>query len=211
MSGKDLEKDGGRAARPKLGRGLVAAIVCVVVVGAAAALYVMLGSAFKPADPNDLHPLAKAGMAKLQPSPAAPPPFASFVDADGKPVRLADFKGKVLVVNLWATWCAPCVKEMPTLAALQTAYAGKPVKVLAVSVDPAKDALKAKAFIAAHAPLAFYQDASLNLPFAFKPPAQGFPTTILYDRSGVERARMTGDADWSGPDAKAVVDRLLGG
>jgi thiol-disulfide isomerase/thioredoxin len=98
---------------------------------------------------------------------------------------------------------------MPTLAALQKAYEGKGVKVVAISIDAPKDADKAKAFIAGHAPLAFYQDATLELPFAFTPPAQGFPTTILFDKSGVERARVTGDADWSTPEAKAVVDKLL--
>jgi thiol-disulfide isomerase/thioredoxin len=149
-------------------------------------------------------------MAKLQvlAEPKAPPP-KGFVDAQGKTVHLADFKGEVLVVNLWATWCAPCVKEMPTLAALQKAYEGKPVKVVAISIDSKGEAEKARAFIATHAPLGFYQDSSMEVPFAFAPPVQGFPTTILYDKSGMERARLSSEADWSSPDAKALVDQLL--
>ena len=114
-----------------------------------------------------------------------------------------------MLVNLWATWCAPCVKEMPTLAALQKRYADKGVTVVAVSIDLAKDSDKAKAFIARNAPLGFYQDAALALPFAFHPSAQGYPSTIFYGRDGVERARMVGEADWSSPEADAVVDKLI--
>ncbi|HTI68214.1 MAG TPA: TlpA disulfide reductase family protein [Caulobacteraceae bacterium] len=192
-----------------LGRSLTLAIVAAVLVGGAAVLYVMGGAAFKPASSTALRPLAKGAMAKLQETPPTPPPGATFVDGAGKTLRISDLKGQVLVVNLWATWCGPCVKEMPTLAALQKTYEGKPVKVVAISIDTAKDTDKAKAFIARHAPLAFYQDASLELPFAFKPPAPGFPTTVLFDRLGQERGRVSGDTDWSTPEARAVVDRLL--
>jgi thiol-disulfide isomerase/thioredoxin len=191
----------------KQGLGLTLAIAAVVLVGLAGVLYVIAGSAFKPAGP----PAATGAMAKLKPTPPAPPPTTGFVDADGKPVTLADFKGQVLVVNLWATWCAPCVHEMPTLAALQSHYQGKPVKVVAISVDAAASTDKAKAFIAKNAPLAFYQNADLKLPFALDPPAQEFPTTLIYDKSGLQRMRMTGDADWSTAEAKAVIDRMLGG
>lgn len=192
-----------------LGRGLTLAIVGAVVVAGAAVLYVIGGAAFKPASTAGFKPLAVGAMAKLQETTPKPPPAAGFVDADGKTVRIADLKGQVLVVNMWATWCAPCVKEMPTLAALQKAYEGQPVKVVVISIDDAKDSDKAKAFIASHAPLVFYQDASLELPFAFTPPAPGFPTTILFDKAGQERARLSGDADWSTPEAKAVIDHLL--
>lgn len=193
-----------------LGGGLTLAIAAAVVVAAAAVLYVIVGSAFKPTAVSGLNGLANGSMKKLVAVAQTPPPEVPFVDVAGKPVRLSDFKGQVLVVNLWATWCAPCVKEMPTLAALQQAYAGKPVKVIAVSVDPAEATDKAKAFIAAHAPLDFYQNPDLKLPFAFRPAAQEFPTTVIYGRDGLQRARMTGDADWSSPEAKAVIDKLLG-
>jgi thiol-disulfide isomerase/thioredoxin len=149
-------------------------------------------------------------MKKLIKVTPGPPPAIPFKDADGKSVTLADFKGQVLVVNLWATWCGPCVAEMPTLARLQAAYAGKPVKVIAVSVDDAASTDKAKAFIAKHAPLAFYQNTDLKLPFGFSPPAAEFPSTIIYDQTGTQRARMTGGADWASPEARAVVDKLLG-
>jgi thiol-disulfide isomerase/thioredoxin len=149
-------------------------------------------------------------MSKLQiPPGGASYPDAAFVDGAGKPVKLSDFKGQAVVLNLWATWCAPCVKEMPTLAALQSAFAGKGVKVVALSADSASATDKAKAFIAAHAPLDFYQDAKFAVPSAITPHIDGFPTTLLYDRSGRLKGLVQGDADWDSPEAKAVVEKLL--
>ena len=121
-----------------LGRGTTTAIAGFLGVGAIAALYVMGLAACKPSPDAGVATVAHGTMAKLKP-PAAPAtyPDASFVDGAGKSVKLADFKGQAVVLNLWATWCAPCVKEMPTLAALQTAYAGKGLKVVALSADSA--------------------------------------------------------------------------
>ena len=137
-----------------------------------------------------------------------PAPTTAFKDAAGKEVTLADFKGKVVVVNLWATWCAPCRKEMPTLAALAALETGKAVKVLPISVDGASKTDTAKAFIAANPPLDFHQDAGPNLPFALKPMAEGFPTTIIFDKTGRERTRMAGELDWSGAKVRRVIDAL---
>jgi thiol-disulfide isomerase/thioredoxin len=163
----------------------------------------------KPGDAG-LSPLAKGAMAKLQVARTLKaPPAAPLEGPDGRPMKLADLKGEVLVVNLWASWCAPCAKEMPTLAKLQAAYKGKPVRVVTISLD--KDAAgiaKAKARIAQNAPLRFYH-APYALAFAFEPAVQGLPTTVIYDRSGRERARLVADADWSRPEARAVIDRLL--
>ncbi|HTK34650.1 MAG TPA: TlpA disulfide reductase family protein [Caulobacteraceae bacterium] len=207
----EMDPQAGGKTKRGLGLGLSLSIGAAVLIGAAAILYVIGGSAFKPAGAgSSMATLAVGPMKKLMDVSPAPPPAVRFSDADGKPVSLADFKGQVLVVNLWATWCGPCVAEMPTLAKLQGAYAGRPVKVLAISVDDAKSTDKAKAFIARHGPLAFYQNADLKLPFAFTPPAAEFPSTIIYDRKGLQRARMTGGADWASPEAHAVIDKLLG-
>ncbi|MEO8115465.1 MAG: TlpA disulfide reductase family protein, partial [Phenylobacterium sp.] len=130
-------------------------------------------------------------------------------DAAGKPLKLADLKGKVVVLNLWATWCAPCKIEMPTLARLQAAYAGRPVAVMVVSIDKPEALAQAKAFIAAQAPLAFYNDPAAKLPWALKPAATGMPTTVIYGKDGFERGRVSGPAGWDGADAKAVIDRVL--
>lgn len=188
---------------------LTLAIWGAALVGAAAVLYVIAASVIKPADAIDLNSLKHGEMAKLDVSTKlAPPPTTPFLDAAGHQVTLAQLKAPVVVVNLWATWCAPCVKEMPTLAKLQAAYPGQ-VLVAPISMDRLGDRERARAFIADHAPLPFYQDPNYALAFALDPPADGFPTTILYDRHGHERARLAGGADWNSPDARAVVEALL--
>ena len=137
------------------------------------------------------------------------PPDYTFQDAAGKPVKLADLKGKVLVVNLWATWCAPCKIEMPQLAKLQADYAGKPVQVVAISIDKPEALAEARAFIAGKPPLAFYSDPAAKLPWALKPSAAGMPTTVIYGKDGFERGRVSGEADWAGDGAKSVIDKVL--
>lgn len=182
--------------------------------GVAAFLYIIAQSSTKqaPTAPTaaapPVTPLAEKVTYPQAPTPA---PDHVFYDGAGKPVRIADFKGKVVVMNIWATWCAPCVLEMPTLAALQKTYAGKPVKVVAVSVDQPDDAAKAQAFIAKHAPLDFYIDRERKISFVLTPPAPGIPTTVIYGPDGVERARLAGEADWTSPEAKAVIDAVLAG
>jgi thiol-disulfide isomerase/thioredoxin len=207
MSG---QKPWGTEAPAKVGRGFTTAILGFLSVGAIAALYVMGLAACKPSPDAGMASLAHGAMVKLK-APVAPAtyPEASFVDGAGKSVKLSDFKGRAVVLNLWATWCAPCVKEMPTLAALQSAYAGKGLKVVALSSDSASATDKAKAFIAAHPPLTFYQDADSAVPTSLNPPIEGFPTTLLYDRQGNLKGVMEGDADWNSPEARAVVEKLL--
>jgi thiol-disulfide isomerase/thioredoxin len=180
------------------------------VLGAAGVLYIIAQASINPQQETNLKALAKGDMAKFStPVEATAAPVESFVDGEGQPKRIADFKGKVTVVNLWATWCAPCIIEMPTLAKLAAEYEGKPVQVVAISIDRPADETKARAFIAKHAPLAFYHDPKMALPFAFKPPAAGMPTTVIYGADGVERGRLSGEADWSGKDAKALIDKVL--
>ena len=143
------------------------------------------------------------------PHEAEPATNHPFVARDGTETRLSAFKGKVVVVNLWATWCAPCLAEMPTLAALSRLYADNPeFVVLPISVDVADQREKAIAFIDSQPPLPFYNDPAFQLPFAFEGKG-GMPQTILLDRQGRVRATLTGGADWSGTDAKALVDTLL--
>ena len=174
-------------------------------IGVAVVLYIIV-AVLKPAG---LKGVAHGDMAKLSVAYAgAPEPKTPFLDPQGHVTHLADLKAPVLVVNLWATWCPPCVKEMPTLAALQAQYKGK-VQVAAISMDRSDFRERARAFIGEHAPLTFYQDPQLALPFALTPPVEGFPTTILYGRDGREKARLSGPADWNGPAARAVIDALL--
>lgn len=188
------------------------ALQTLAVIGLGAAIYVIAQACSKPSAGGDLKSLAKGDMAKLTVlADAGPAPATSFVGPDGQPVRLADFKGKVVVLNLWATWCAPCVVEMPTIAKLAESYAGQPVEVVAVSIDKPEATDKAKAFIAKQQHLKFYQDPTMSLPFDIRPPAPGMPTTVIYGKDGVEKARVSGEADWSTKDARAVIDKVLAG
>jgi thiol-disulfide isomerase/thioredoxin len=165
-------------------------------------------AAAQPLEPQ-LAAFAKGSLAALQ-APASPAaPDYVFKAADGADVRLADFAGKVTVVNLWATWCAPCKIEMPTLAALADHYKARDdFAVVVVSMDLDKTADEARAFIAQNAPLDFYIDPKFQLAFEF--PGKGaMPQTILLDRKGQVRATLAGEADWNTPAAHALIDALL--
>jgi len=182
----------------------------VILVGVAAVLYVIASASFKPSGPADLTEFKKGTLEKLD-VPATPraAPDTVFTSLDGKPATLADFKGRVVVMNLWATWCAPCKAEMPTLAKLQAAYAAQPVTVLPITVDRDGDLNLVNEEMAANPPLKTYRDPGYKVSFALQPRAQGYPTTVIYDRQGRERARMSGPADWSGPEARGIVEKLL--
>lgn len=196
VPGKEQAKGG----RPSvLGKGNVAI---------AAVLYVMLSGCSKPAD---LKSLAVGSMAKLVAAPVQPgaQPQTPFTGPDGKPMRLADLKGQVVVVNFWATWCGPCKEEMPSLARLQKDYAEKGLKVVPISVDRLDDGQAARDFLKGHGGLGFYNDPSYALVFGLTPRPDGIPTTVIYDRQGVERARLSGGADWSTDQAKKVMDAVL--
>ena len=131
-----------------------------------------------------------------------PEPAVVFTDPDGKPAKLADFAGKPVLVNLWASWCAPCVKELPTLD--QLARTGK-VHVLALSQDDGPHA-SVVAFLQAHkiATLEPYQDAKMGMSGALGPDTV-LPTSILYDANGKEVWRYVGDLDWTSPEAAKLL------
>ncbi len=149
-------------------------------------------------------------MAKLVLTDHPPPaPLTVFRDAEGKAHTLAEFKGKAVILNLWANWCAPCKQEIPSLARLATAYRGKPLAIVPVSVGKGDDEAAGRAFIGRNPPLGFYTEPTYTLAYALRPPVDEMPTTVIYDRRGVERARLAGGADWSSPEAKAVVDALI--
>lgn len=177
---------------------------------AAALLYANRDGGGKESAASGLSIHARGTLAKMQtPEPFAAPDYV-FKDVEGGDVRFADFAGKVVVVNLWATWCAPCKLEMPTLAALATAYEGQAdMLVLPISVDVGDTAVaEARAFIGENAPLPYFADPRFQLPFEF--PGKGaMPQTILLDRRGQVRAVMIGEADWAGAEARALIDALL--
>jgi thiol-disulfide isomerase/thioredoxin len=200
-----------------LSRAAIAVIAGIVVLGAAggAVLYAKPDALFKASAPaeaqkSDLARFATRSLARLE-TPADTPvaPDYVFKTRDGADARFADFRGKVVVVNLWAMWCAPCRTEMPTLQALAQAYEGKDLVVLPINVDATDDAVAdALSFIDVHEPLPFYGDKEFKLPFVL--PGEGkMPQTVILDRQGRMRASFSGEADWAGPEARALVDALL--
>ncbi len=155
---------------------------------------------------QDLKDLSAA--LKLSDPPVAAPDIA-FVDAGGGQHRLSEFRGHGMVINLWATWCVPCVAEMPSLAALSKTLAPEDIAVLPLSSDRGGAAAVA-AF--------FRQHAIGGLPVLLDPQgaaarafgAEGIPTSVIIDKAGREHARLEGSADWSTPAAAAAVRKLVG-
>ena len=133
-------------------------------------------------------------------------PAFKFQDGAGKSVTLADFRGKPVLVNLWATWCAPCVREMPTLDAL-AAREKAALHVLTVSQD--MEPGKVQPFLTERklTNLVAYRDPDLQFSTGM---GVSLPTTILYDAGGKEVWRVTGGMDWAGADAAKLIGEAKG-
>jgi thiol-disulfide isomerase/thioredoxin len=159
--------------------------------------------------PSWAGPEAEAPTGRLDRSRAgSPAPAAPFEDPAGEPASLADFRGRPLLVNLWATWCAPCVAEMPTLDAL-AGREGDRLQVLTVSQD-LDGRHKVEAFFAkqGYRNLETWLDPHMALMAALK--VDTLPTTIFYDAQGRELWRVTGMEDWqSGRAALLLKERLV--
>jgi thiol-disulfide isomerase/thioredoxin len=152
---------------------------------------------------------ADSGVEKLiwhdPPKPATDEPFQ---DGAAAAVKLSDFRGKVVVVNLWATWCAPCIREMPTLDAVQAELGASGLKVVAISQDR-EGATVATPFMKQNkwSNLDLYVEPSTK--FARAAQVKGLPTTLIVDKSGNEVARMQGTAEWNSPEMKKIFVDLL--
>ena len=140
-------------------------------------------------------------------------PDLAFEDADGKPKKLSDFRGKTLLVNLWATWCVPCRKEMPALDELQGKLSGPNFEVVAINIDT-RDPEKPKKFL---------EDANLTKLGNFNDPkakvfqdlksigrALGMPTSVLVDGQGCEIGTIAGPAQWDSDDAIKLIEAATG-
>jgi len=139
-------------------------------------------------------------------------PDLAFKDADGHDRTLADWRGRTVLLNLWATWCVPCRKEMPALDALQGDLGGDKFEVVAIDIDT-RDPEKPIAFLKdiGVKRLAYFADRSAkvfqDLKLAGK--AFGMPTTLLIDPSGCEIGTMAGPAEWSSPDGVKLVSAAI--
>ncbi|MCO5064816.1 MAG: TlpA family protein disulfide reductase [Rhizobiaceae bacterium] len=149
--------------------------------------------------------------------PADPPrslASLSFNGPEGKPMTLGDFSGRTVLMNLWATWCAPCRAEMPALDALQRDKGSERFEVVAVNVDTGDDT-KPRKFLEETGvqSLAYYRENTLALFEDLKKQglALGLPVTLLIDPRGCLVASMNGPAEWSGPDAHRLIEKALGG
>ncbi len=161
-----------------------------------------------------MRPLAHGEVAAFSVTEAPRPlPELKFADADGAPTRLADFKGRTVLLNLWATWCVPCRQEMPALDRLEAARGGPDFTVVAVNIDTARlDRPKAFLKEIGVKNLGFYADGSADIFQTLKGAGQalGLPTTVLVDKNGCALGVMAGPAQWDSPDALALVAAARG-
>lgn len=151
-----------------------------------------------PPNPRDFSPF----------DPPLPTPNEDFQDALGAQVNLADFKGQVVILNFWASWCAPCVAELPTLDRLQADLADTGLKVVAVSLD--RDGIKKAAPFFRRTGvknLKLYTDRMSDLFQELK--ASALPTTYLLDREGKVVSFYVGATDWSSDWVKAALKKYL--
>jgi thiol-disulfide isomerase/thioredoxin len=133
-----------------------------------------------------------------------PVPELQFTDGEGRPGALADFRGKVVLLNVWATWCLPCRKEMPTLDRLQASLGGPDFEVVALSIDRGGVEVVRKFYAEIGIQhLAIHNDTSGKAGFALA--TAGLPTTLLIDRQGQELGRLIGPAEWDAPDMVAFL------
>ncbi len=161
-----------------------------------------------------LAPLARGEVAAL--NIASRPnrlPDLAFNDVSGKPRTLADFRGRTVLLNLWATWCVPCRKEMPALDALQGKLGGEKFEVVAINIDT-RNLDKPKAWLddVGIRQLGYYADPSAKVFQDLKAvgKALGMPTTLLIDPNGCELGVLAGPAEWTSADAIKLIEAATG-
>jgi thiol-disulfide isomerase/thioredoxin len=139
-------------------------------------------------------------------------PDLAFEDADGKPRKLSDWRGKTVLVNLWATWCVPCRKEMPALDSLQARLGGQDFEVVAINIDT-RDPDKPKNFLkeANLTRLSYFSDQKAKVFQDLKNigKALGMPTSVLVDGQGCEIANLAGPAEWASEDAIKLITAAM--
>jgi thiol-disulfide isomerase/thioredoxin len=182
------------------------AIKVMVLLGVFAVIGVCVQSCKGPQDP--LAAYSTASLKKLTTLERPPArPALTFQTLDGQAARLSDYDGKVVLMNAWATWCPPCIAEMPSLDRLQGLRGGPDFVVVPISLD--RTALEAKLWLEKNdiENLESWHDGSFELTGKVKLP--GLPTSIFYSREGREIARIPGEVEWDSPEALALIDKLI--
>jgi thiol-disulfide isomerase/thioredoxin len=183
--------------------------ILLLIIVALASVYWFQGVERKVSDGPAAAAAPASAMAAFVKHPV-PKEIAAFGFNDGTGVAkdLSAWKGKVVLLNLWATWCAPCRKEMPELAKLQKLMGSPDFEVVALSED-LKGAAASSAFLKESGAdnLALYTDQKATALAAIQ--SVGLPTTLLIDRNGKEVGRLLGPADWASPEAQALVKAVL--
>jgi len=175
-------------------------------VGLFGVCFVLVQSCQPPATGLDAY--AQDSVKKLTVREAPPTqPSTVFKTADGQELSLKDLRGKVVLVNIWATWCAPCLKEMPSLDRLQALRGREAFEVVTISIDRTKFE-PAKFFTDNEIEnLIPWHDGSYGIPGNLQ--LRGYPTTVIYNAQGREIAILEGEAEWDSPEAMRLVDYLL--
>lgn len=182
------------------------AIRLMLLFGLCAMAYVILQSCSLPKD--DLHRFAKGSLKKLEILDLAPAqPVREFSGPDETMVSLKSFRGDFVVLNVWATWCVPCIAEIPSLDQLQGDYEAQGLQIIAVSMD--RHRVEAASFYQTtqikH--LKLYHDSTLSM--AADVGVEGLPISIFYDRQGREIARVPGEVNWQSAEVKAFLTHVI--
>ncbi|MEC9249635.1 MAG: TlpA disulfide reductase family protein [Pseudomonadota bacterium] len=186
---------------------LKAGLIIMPLIGVVAVLYVVF-SAMDSGGNGSLDSYATGHMSAFRTEEAPrPQPTVVYTGADGQEIRLSDYRGKVILVNFWATWCAPCVEEMPALSNLQTELGGDAFEVVTISMDRRMEDAAT-----------FLTNMQLeNLPLihdsTFGSMAQtgaiGLPMSILYASDGREIGRLPAPAEWDSEDAIRLIEAAI--
>jgi thiol-disulfide isomerase/thioredoxin len=172
-----------------------------------AAVYVTMGRPDNGQDDQEVEP-ARSMAAFVRQRPPVELPAISFQDDKGNPLTLENFRGKAVLLNLWATWCFPCREEMPSLDRLQKEMGSDTFEVVALSLDRAGQKASAEFLSETNVEhLRLYVDPTMKTGNKLR--AVGMPTTILIDKEGREVGRLSGPAEWDSADAKALIVEAL--
>jgi len=186
-------------------------IVLMLLALGGAIVYVLSSAASGPGETRPFERFAKGPVAGLDFAYAGEMPETSkFLTPEGQEITLADLRGKVVLINFWATWCGPCEAEMPSLGALQAAFPKDQFEVIAVSVDNEEDKDHARQQLQrwTGGTLGLYYTPEFALTYDLG--ARGFPTSIIYDTKGAEIARYAGELDWASIEAVGFVKAVVG-